>query len=365
MPSGYTKSDSENDSNENLGSDIDSELDAPNYKKNSKVESKSSKKNIQHHKDSSSESSSEEDIDETIEGDESNNRIETLSNSKRSDESQQEPSFLQTEITYLITGTINELHDSRNVECCTKAENLQIHVMNKDGNLFKLKGPQLTKSIEVVEYDNRFPIALAVNVAIPDVKKNNVSYSANGVDGHVIAFSNRLKDNVNKQVFTADTRRGERFLKKFPGVKVDTLRNNIHPVEDLYLIKKSHPLIEMILVELEDAERKGKKSAITLVEGAHGFYHVDKKTADTLLDGLERDMRKYMPVIDLSKIEVQVQPAFPTEKQSSEREEVKDVSWLHAKELVAESRAEIRNSKVRTPHQLYVTLRITHCPASN
>jgi hypothetical protein len=273
-----------------------------------------------------------------------------------------EPSFMNTTITYYIGGSIESLSSTspgNSSNCCSKISEIKLQA-TRNGKLVDVEGPQIIKSVDIIDINNRFGVSVAVLIEGIEAQQGKLKHTNSGVTAHSICYPMSKKKNVVEPVFAFDVKRGVQFMERFPGTTLETLKKGIHKIsKKLYLVEEGHPLSEL-LIDMAHETGEIEAEQFKLV---NGFYHVDAASAESLLDTIEIDMKKHMPLVELNQIKVRLTPAFPAPKTASDKRDIADDPWRNNLELQELSTAK-KHDELKRQAGCYVTLRISHCPAT-
>lgn len=291
----------------------------------------------------------------------SEKKIET----KESDASGDTDRFMESEIMFTFSGTINALGVSSS--CCVKAsENISVPVNSvKDGvtGVSMHNGKHIIKDIQITHYDNRFPISLVTEVVgIEAPVSTTRKYTHYGRSGHEILLPEAARD-VNKTIMQFNSARGVNFAKKYPGFNADNLRTGITPLgEGKSLVAQNHPVVALYdkymdanKDEVEPGEKLSKKIGKKEI---HGFRVMENMSIEYLLKSLENEVKKNMPLASLSDISIKFSPNTESTTEGKN-------TWEHAIELPASGESAtnaLRKKKLIDTYNCFVTLKITHSP---
>lgn len=307
---------------------------------------------IQGHKKGKKKNYEDEDDDD----DEMNGKVQE---EHSGDEPEFEPSFIKTYVTFLISGSIDQfsVNHSSDKKCCGSINGPL--KMIKNGEVIPIEGPQLIKGISIVEMNNKYNLSVGPLVTGVEFQQSNIKFSSSGQIFHALCTPNTHKKNMKEKVFQFDINKGMKFLRNFPGFTTDKLRDPelITPFKNKgYLVHKSHPVMSRIYDIIEGGQE------IELSTVADNYF-VDKETADTILEEIEKDMRSFMPLVKLEDIKVELIPAFPESSKNSNKQDISYNPWINNHEISAMPEIK-RKDVIKQQGSCYVTLEIEHCPPS-
>jgi hypothetical protein len=328
------------------------------YDDEEQVQEEEAEENVEAHENSrgnrKGKNESEEDSDK-----------ESASRKKKSTE----PSFMDTKIHFMICGSLEDFGNEE--KCRATIKHLNI-VSTKDGKPVVVSGPQLLKSIDIIDIKNNSRVSVGIT---PEVKgmepqPEYFSHSASGVTANAFCRKDEKRKNISEAVFRFDTNKGLKFMENYPGFTIDDIRKELATIKGFVVAHKSHPLPGLLrkLKEEEDSgSSKRKKSGMPEIgdmpEEHNEFYHIPTDQANIVIRTLQADMKKFMPLVNsLQDISVKIAPAYPIKKLANGKEEISGNPWINNDEIRVLP-DKFKEEARRAPNYVYVTLKVTHCPA--
>jgi hypothetical protein len=312
------------------------------------------------------ESEVDEEIDQPVEGlEQSDDEIDGDFDGELDESPKTEPSFIDTDITLLISSSLQEMNSSEEACCSKPITDLSIKYKKPNGDLTTLKGRQVIQKVAIVGYNNKFPISMAPKLSgFQGIEDGNLKYTGSGVEAHVICEPNTAKTNLDIPILTIDSAKTTSFRKKYPGLNIDNIKEVAKKVDSQWLVKIDSPLapvLQRVAAKLQkNSTHKTKPYKI-----AHNYMFMKDESYNLLIQSLMDEAKTSLPLGDISTLRAKVAPSFSSVSQTGEKRQVSDSPWLCAQDIGESQDDPVRNSKISKKHQLYITVRITHSPITH
>lgn len=238
---------------------------------------------------------------------------------------------------------IIQLELSSSLSNLAESKNNVIDIFNGNVTDVKRKHGLLIEELTLESYVNEFPCSLGLT--IDGLKGQTLkSYGTNGLHCNYIVFSKAKKIGANVVISKCDIGDEIAFFSKYPGYTLDTIDKGFVVIDKDAIIKKEHPVVNMIAIDMEQ-QQKDPKSILKKFSSTH--YKVDSQIIESTVAALKQNLEDKIPVVKENELKLRLNRAVTSTTISNK---VYDPQlWKDPKEiydnLVAEKTQELLLSK--------------------
>lgn len=199
----------------------------------------------------------------------------------------------------------------------------------KNRNIVGIKKGEglLLEEITLESYSNGFPCSIGISI---DGLKGDVlkTFTSNGQKCNYVVYPKSKKSGINVAISSIKVGKEVSFFSRYPGFTIDNLSDGIAYIDKTALIQKSHPVVNMITMDVKANDGNIKK---VFKSFSKTHYQADGKLVLDTANALKQSLQSRIPVVKENDLRVSIMRAVTS---STHAEKVYDAkSWKDSLEI--------------------------------